>query len=160
MRRWEDGEVIGLTRLRPEFSERYGAPYYVVHRAGLQISMFKRALELGVDVRLGSGVERYDENMAKVVLENGEVYEADLVIGADGIHSQARKVVLGGIDQTPERPGFAAYRAMVDVQLMKGDPDVEWLLEAPGQNLWYARYLECCDVLLTLIAGLATNAMS
>jgi len=147
MRRWEDGKVIGSTRLRPGFSERYGAPYYVVHRAGLQISMFKRAVELGVDVRLGSGVKTYDEEGAKVVLENREVHEADLVVAADGIHSKARKVVLDGEDQLPEMPGFAAYRAMVDVELMRGDPDVEWLLESPGQNLWYVGLAKHCGVL-------------
>jgi salicylate hydroxylase len=151
MRRWQDGKVIGSTRLKPGFSERYGAPYYVVHRAALQSLMFKRAMELGVDVRLGSGVKTYDEG-AKVVLENGELYEADLVVAADGIHSKARKAVLDGEDQLPERPGFAAYRAMVDVELMEGDPDVEWLLESPGQNLWcvdLAKRFDYLDLLLT-----------
>ncbi|KAF2691756.1 FAD/NAD(P)-binding domain-containing protein [Lentithecium fluviatile CBS 122367] len=136
MRRWQNGEVISLTRLKPGFRERFGAPYYVVHRANLQISMYKRALELGVDVRVGKGVKGYDGGRARVVLENGEVCEGDLVVAADGIRSEARRVVLGGVDQAPQKPGYAAYRAMVDVELMKGDPDVEWLLESPGQNLW------------------------
>jgi salicylate hydroxylase len=55
-----------------------------------------------------------------------------------GIKSEARKIVLGGIDQPPREAGFAAYRAMVDAKKMKDHPDVSWLLDNPGQNLWYA----------------------
>jgi salicylate hydroxylase len=158
MRRWQDGEVISLTQLRPGFTEKYGAPYYVVYRASLQLSMYKRALELGVVVELNAGVGGYDTDSAKVVLENGTVHEADLVIAADGIHSEARKVVLGGEDQPPERAGFAAYRAMVDVEMLKKDKDVEWLLESPGQNLWYVALAQSDSTTLTKKIGSATNA--
>lgn len=162
MRRWQNGEVISVTRLRPGFKEKYGAPYYVVHRADLQLSMYKRAVELGVVVQLKSGVKKYDAERARVTLENGEVHEADLIVAADGIHSEARKVVLGGVDQPASKAGFAAYRAMVDVQLMKEDPDVAWLLENPGQNLWYAilQIILNQHAIGLKIVGLVTNATS
>lgn len=60
-----------------------------------------------------------------------------VVLTCVGIKSEARKTVLGGIDQHPREAGFAAYRAMVNTEMMKGDPDVSWLLDNPGQNLWY-----------------------
>jgi salicylate hydroxylase len=142
MRRWQDGEVISLTTLRPDFTEKYGAPYYVIHRAKLQLSMYKRALELGVVLKTSSGVKSYDAHKAEVVLEDGSIHEADLVVAADGIHSDARRVVLSGEDRAPEKAGFAAYRAMVDVELMKKDRDVKWLLDSPGQNLWYVNLAE------------------
>lgn len=56
-----------------------------------------------------------------------------------GIKSEARKVVLGGQDQPPLRAGFAAYRAIIDTEKMKSDPDVSWLLDNQGQNLWYVQ---------------------
>ncbi|KAF2704919.1 FAD/NAD(P)-binding domain-containing protein [Pleomassaria siparia CBS 279.74] len=138
LRRWEDGSVIGLTRLVPDFEHKYHAPYYVVHRANLQLALYRLALDLGVVVRLGRGVRTggYDGDRARVVLEDGECVEGDLVVAADGIKSDARKLVLGGVDQPPREAGFAAYRAMVDTDKLKDDPDVSWLLDNPGQNLW------------------------
>jgi salicylate hydroxylase len=147
MRRWEDGSILSTTKLCPYFRERYGAPYYVVHRANLQMAMRDLAVELGVKIRLGAGVKAYGKGVGEVVLENGEVHGADLVVAADGIKSEARKVVLGGVDEGPQKAGFAAYRAVVDVEVMKGEPEVSWLLDSPGQDLWYVEgfCLACFD---------------
>lgn len=136
MRRWQSGEIISLTKLSPEFRSKYGAPYYVIHRADLQLAMYERALELGVEVKVNAGVEFFFAESAKIMLENGELHFADLIVAADGVKSQARKVVLGGNDQPPVQCRYAAYRAMVDAKSMKTDPDVSWLLDIPGQNLW------------------------
>lgn len=35
-------------------------------------------------------------------------------------------------------PGFAAYRAVVDVGKMRRDPDLSWILEKPALNIWYS----------------------
>lgn len=48
----------------------------------------------------------------------------------------ARKLILGGQDQLPQRTGNAAYRATVHTDMMKADPDLAWLLEKPAQNCW------------------------
>ena len=32
--------------------------------------------------------------------------------------------------------GFAAYRATVDVEDMRQDPQTSWLLDNPNLNLW------------------------
>lgn len=53
-----------------------------------------------------------------------------------GVKSKARQLVLGDIDQPPRQSGFAAYRATVDVEKMKSDSDVLWLLEKPSLNIW------------------------
>lgn len=54
-----------------------------------------------------------------------------------GIKSVARKFVLGGEDIAFRRPGFAAYRATVDVERIRKDPEVSWILERPALNIWY-----------------------
>lgn len=54
-----------------------------------------------------------------------------------GIKSTARAIVLEGEDQPPQEAGFAAYRALVDTEKMRQDSDTVWLLDNPGQNLWY-----------------------
>lgn len=37
--------------------------------------------------------------------------------------------------------GFAAYRATVDVGVLKADPDTAWLLEKPALNIWFVATL-------------------
>lgn len=44
--------------------------------------------------------------------------------------------MLEGEDKPPQQTGFAAYRATVDVEKMKTDPDISWLLEKPSLNIW------------------------
>ncbi|KAH8819183.1 hypothetical protein F5884DRAFT_759808 [Xylogone sp. PMI_703] len=135
-RRWQNGDAIGYTKLVPEFSDNFGAPYYVVHRAHFHMALYKRALELGVQVIVNSKVELYDADGPSVSLGNGDVFTGDLVIAADGVKSAARKLVLGGTD-TPAKPtGFAAYRSTVDVEKMKKESDLLWLLEKPSLNIW------------------------
>ncbi|KAF1975537.1 FAD/NAD(P)-binding domain-containing protein [Bimuria novae-zelandiae CBS 107.79] len=139
MRRWQNGEIISLTKLRPDFQKRYGAPYYVIHRVNLQFAMYELALGLGVKVRVNAGVKVYHLESASVELENGEIHDADLVVAADGVKSEARKAVLGGEDQPAVQCGYAAYRAMVDTALTRDEPEVSWLLDVPGQNLWIGK---------------------
>lgn len=136
LRRWQNGEVISLTKLVPDFEETFGAPYFVVHRANLQLAMYELAASLGVRVRVNAGVRSYNAEATSVVLQNGETHHADLVVAADGVKSEARRIVLGGEDQPPQQCGYAAYRAMVDTDLIRADPKISWLLDVPGQNLW------------------------
>ena len=135
-RRWKEGNVIGYTKLIPDFRETFGAPYYVIHRAHFHNALYQLALSLGVEIRVNSKVEDYDIDVPSLTLENGETFVADLIIGADGIKSLARQKFLN-YEESPLAPtGFAAYRATVDVAKMKSDPDVSWLLEKPGLNIW------------------------
>ena len=54
-----------------------------------------------------------------------------------GIKSLARTVAQPEVPYSPKPTGFAAYRATVDVQKMKDDPDISWLLDTPALNIWY-----------------------
>ncbi|KAJ9144076.1 Salicylate hydroxylase [Pleurostoma richardsiae] len=135
-RRWQSGEQIGFTDLSPEFAATYGAPYYVVHRAHLHSALFKRATELGVVVHLGCRVNGYNPDTPSVTLADGTIFAGDLVIAADGIKSIAREYVTTSIRSKPKATGFAAYRATVDVQKMRQIPEISWILEKPGLNIW------------------------
>ncbi|KAJ5118241.1 hypothetical protein N7526_009878 [Penicillium atrosanguineum] len=53
-----------------------------------------------------------------------------------GVNSTARRIVQEGVDHPPQKTGFAAYRAVVDIGRMLGDPEIAWLLEKPSFNLW------------------------
>ncbi|KAL4896202.1 hypothetical protein BDV59DRAFT_210798 [Aspergillus ambiguus] len=135
-RRWATGETIGYTKLIPEFRKTFDAPYYVVHRAHFHSAMHKRAIDAGVKVKLASRVVDYNPRTPSIKLADGSIYKADLIVAADGIKSIARAKLHRGIEKPLERPGFAAYRATVDVEKMKSDPDMSWLLEKPSLNIW------------------------
>lgn len=151
-RRWKSGEVIGHTRLVPQFLETYGAPYYVVHRADYLEALHTRVIELGVEVRAGCKVVDYDLDAPSVTLEDGSKHFADLVVAAEGItalhcrierakretgvRSIAREQILGGKDVPPRLAGFAAYRATVPASKMMADPDTAWLVKKPTLNCW------------------------
>jgi 5-methylphenazine-1-carboxylate 1-monooxygenase len=78
----------------------YKWPQYSVHRGGLQMLLYRAAVErLGADsIRLGSEVKGYRNRSdgagvsAQVRTSNGETLEIDgsLLIGADGLHSAVR----------------------------------------------------------------------
>ena len=86
--------------------------YYFVHRADLIQILAEAAREAGVQVRLLQRVERIEAGSKPVVhLANGAQCGGDLVIGADGLHSQARRA----LNET-NQPFFTrqvAWRAIV-----------------------------------------------
>ncbi|KAJ5811045.1 Monooxygenase FAD-binding [Penicillium robsamsonii] len=135
-RRWQSGDVIGLTQLIPNFREQFGAPYYVIHRANFHSALHKRALDLGVTVKVASRVVGYNVEGPSIVLGNGETASADLVVAADGVKSVARGTMDESSKPSFEKTGFAAYRATVDVERIKEDPELAWLLEKPALNIW------------------------
>ena len=85
-RRWQDGKVIGDTRLNPQFSDWFGAPYYVIHRAHLHDVLHQRAVQLGVPVKLNYKVVKYDLEAGSFSQRDGTTVHADLVVAADGEH--------------------------------------------------------------------------
>lgn len=83
LRRWEHGELLGSAPLMPEVEKLHGAPQYVIHRADLHKALMAKA-ETVAKIRVNSMVTDIDFDKPSVVLSNGEVLAADVVIGADG----------------------------------------------------------------------------
>ncbi|KAF3763332.1 FAD/NAD(P)-binding domain-containing protein [Cryphonectria parasitica EP155] len=135
-RRWQNGALIGVTDTSPEFSAKYGSPYYVVHRAHLHNALYQQASALGVKTMLNSKVDEYNPETATIILSDGSVFQGDLVVAADGVKSLARALVSPGGRGVPKLTGFAVYRATVDVDKMRPFPELAWILEKHNLNLW------------------------
>lgn len=93
---------------------RWGAPYVTVHRADL-VAILGAALEAARPGALVTGcpVEDIDPEAGRIVTADGKTLYADLIIGADGIHSRVRERLFG-----PEQPrftGHVAWRALIKV---------------------------------------------
>lgn len=73
-----------------ETTEDYGAPFWDFHRADLHSALLDNALELGATLQLTarvSNVNCSDLEIATVILSNGERKSAQLVVGADNMHT-------------------------------------------------------------------------
>jgi salicylate hydroxylase len=113
-RRWRDGRTLQRASLNPRCEELYGAPHLTVHRADLLsiIATGFPADRVHLGHRLVEVADRGDRVEAS--FENGARVTADLLIGADGIHSTVRTALLG--EQAPRFAGCVAYRGLVPVE--------------------------------------------
>ncbi|KAH7357399.1 hypothetical protein BKA66DRAFT_428136 [Pyrenochaeta sp. MPI-SDFR-AT-0127] len=135
-RRWQNGDVIGYTSLGDKFQNNFEVPYYVIHRADFHEALHLRALQLGVKIDLNCKVIQYNERHGSVLIADGSTVQGDLVVAADGIKSIAREAIDPNGYHEPIFNGFAAYRATVDVEKIREDPDIAWILEKPSLNIW------------------------
>jgi 2-polyprenyl-6-methoxyphenol hydroxylase-like FAD-dependent oxidoreductase len=108
-----DGTVLTSLDLL-DMGRRYGTPYIVIHRSDLHGLFLKACQDAGVDLRTSQQVTEYETlagaGGARVRLADGTVHEARLVLAADGLHSVARKQLVG---DEPVNSAFVAYRGAV-----------------------------------------------
>ena len=72
-----------------------------------------------------------------------------------GIKSIARDIVGGASQGEPKPTGFAAYRATVDVEKMKKIPELNWILQKPGLNVWYVVFVFCTEPVLPFLSAVS-----
>jgi salicylate hydroxylase len=116
IRAMRSGGAIGAVALGHTMRERFGAPYWVVHRADLQTLLLDAVRsEPGIRLLMGRTVEEAENGAdhATISLTSTggarESLKADLVIGADGIWSKVREAV--GEREPPTFRGHVAWRA-------------------------------------------------
>jgi salicylate hydroxylase len=134
-RRWENGAVLSAERLTGVCERLYGERTYVTHRADL-LDAIKAAVPQDW-VRLGArctGVTLHSGG-ARLSFADGSTAGADIVIGADGMHSVVRAAITG-----PSRPrdaGMCAFRALVPAEqappVARRAAQTVWL--GPGRHL-------------------------
>lgn len=124
--RWSDSAPLASLPLGRRGIEAFGAPYYTIHRADLHRVLRSRladdVLELDAEV-----IEvREESDRARVHLSDGRSVDADVVIGADGIHSRVRT---GLAHDAPRYTGHVIYRGLVERDRLPG-------FEVPQVRLW------------------------
>lgn len=130
------GEQIFRVPLDDAFRKYCGNPYAVIHRADLHGAFLDacRAHE-AITLVNRERVVAYENTTSgvKVRTEAGNVYEADAMIGADGVRSKVREQITGGGPADAFRlSGHVAYRAVLPIEQMP--EDLRW--NAP--TLWAA----------------------
>lgn len=79
----------------------------------------------------GCSVTNVDCSTGTITLEDGRTFSGDLVIVADGVHSQSRRTI-SGVERTPFSAGKCCYRWLVPTEIVKSDPGTRPLVERPG----------------------------
>src|SRR3954451_17192170 len=122
-RHWWDGSRIAAHPVRKDhaYVDRFGAPYFGIHRADLQKTL---SGAFGVEhLHLGCRLTNLVPDASSVVLEfaNGRVEHADIVVGADGVRSTVRRWVTGADDTVYS--GTSAFRGIVPTENLPSLPD-------------------------------------
>jgi salicylate hydroxylase len=108
-----------------------GQGFHLIHRADLIEVLREGAVLAGVAIRLLHKVAAIDPAAARVTTDRGEVHEADLLIGADGLHSPVRAALNGTV--APFFTHQVAWRALIPAE--PGAVPVAEVHMAPGRHL-------------------------
>lgn len=111
--RADNGETLFDARA-DELESKYGEPAVAIHRADLH-EILINALKPNT-LRLDMNCARFEqnENIVTVHFENGESDSADVLVGADGIHSVVRKQMFPEVQL--RYSGYTAWRGVVETE--------------------------------------------
>ena len=104
------------------FRKFFGNPYAVIHRADLHGALLDACgAHAAVTLVNKERVIGYGNTAsgARVRTASGHLYEADAVIGADGVRSKIREQLTGG--DAVRLSGHVAYRAVLPIEQMPED---------------------------------------
>ena len=108
------GEQITAVALGDAFRSRYGYPYAVMHRSDLHAHLLRACQDSPLVTlqtnRTVTSIEAGDDG-ARALCADGSVYGAELLIGADGLHSRVRRAL--GDEAPPVCQEYVAYRGTV-----------------------------------------------
>jgi salicylate hydroxylase len=136
IRRYSDGKILFREQDYGEYIEqRYGSAFIDIHRVDLQSALFNRAKDLGVQFKFGCKIIDVDMDEARVTSLSGDVFEGDLIIGADGLWSRCREILLGNHDK-PNPTGDIAYRITLNAKDIPVG-ELRDRVTKPALNIWF-----------------------
>lgn len=130
-RRWDNGRILSAENLAAACERLYGEQTYTAHRADLLAAVRSAVPTASVKLdRRATGLEASSGNDPSYRLHfyDGSIVDADVVIGADGVHSTVREALIGTSPATYS--GICAFRALVPVARA---PE---FARRPAQTLW------------------------
>ena len=140
-RDWRTGEVLFDMVFGPTAEAKYGAPYLVAHRGDLHEALASIVPDevIRLDHRL-IGIEPAAGGGVRIAFNNGRSAEADVVIGADGVHSAVKSILFGEVP--PNVTGRIAYRTTFPAKLLNGfemDECAKWWGEDRHIVMYYVK---------------------
>ena len=114
VRIWNTGQTWKLFDLGKDSIERFGAPYWFVHRGDLHRALLDAVRKLpNVEIRTGKRVTGFSQTGAgvSITLSVGESVSGRALIGADGVHSTIRQNLFEA--GKPEFMGLICWRGLI-----------------------------------------------
>jgi 3-hydroxybenzoate 6-monooxygenase len=140
---WMDAisaERITAVDLGDGFRRRYGHPYIVMHRGDL-LSVLLDACRQERRITLESGREVVAVedlgDAARARFADGGVYETELLIGADGLHSAVRAIIS---DDALVYDGLVAYRGAIPIEKMSTHAGLDNVVMWVGPQMHFVQY--------------------
>ncbi|WAH36340.1 FAD-dependent monooxygenase [Alicyclobacillus dauci] len=134
------GRELSALDLGREFISRYGYPYAVMHRSDLHTVLAEACRREGnMSLLTNKKVVSIQDHGAEVevLCQDGSVYLAEAVIGADGLWSTARKLL---VEDKPIADGFVAYRGAVPLSGMTAHARLEDVVMWIGPDMHFVQY--------------------
>lgn len=122
VRLWNTGQTWKLFDLGADSIERFGAPYWFVHRGDLHRVLIEAVRALKPEaIHLGCRCRGYRDEQSSVVLEldGGRSISGDVLIGADGVHSALRQQMFE--PTKPEFTGIIAWRGLARIETLSAE---------------------------------------
>ena len=118
-RLWSTGQAWTPFDVGEESVQRFGAPYWMVHRGDFHAVLLDAVRRADPDaIRIGCGCIGFEQTEAgtTLLLANGERVEGEVAIGADGVHSRIRQQMFG--DGKAQFTGIVAWRGLVRMDML------------------------------------------
>src|SRR6266568_1246289 len=132
-----------LTRIScgEPFRKHFRAPYTVVHRRDLHGALLeacrkREEIALHTSKELAGFTDRGKSVVAN--FSDGSEYEGRAIIGADGLRSRMREILIG--DGPPQPVGHVSYRGVVPVGQVKDQSHFDDMVIWIGPNLHLVQY--------------------
>ncbi|MGH6707869.1 MAG: FAD-dependent monooxygenase [Bradyrhizobium sp.] len=111
---WDTATLRYRNQWEGVMEPRFGAPYMMAHRPDLHQLLISRvpSSSIHLDMSCVSCTNTNDGAVARFA--GGQEVEADVIIGADGIHSNVRRTLFGST--TPRFTQQICWRAMVPIE--------------------------------------------
>ena len=108
---------------------------YIGHRGDYHEVFLQAVRDAGIPILMNHEVVAFDDSKPSMTLSDGREIKADVIVGADGIKSNARELVLGFKDH-PRSSGYSCFRAYFSGSYVKGDPMCSEFVDRDSVNIW------------------------
>lgn len=120
LRAFDSGKALLRTPLNPHCQQRYGQPYFHLHRSDLVAALVDAAEQAGADLQFGHSVSAIKQNDEQVQITAGaSTFSGRALVAADGIRSVVRASLFG--HSSPAFTGQTAWRALVPASALPDD---------------------------------------